>query len=230
MQAVALPPEPIRILVVTGGHKYNEKEFNVMLASLDKSISYSIVAFPEAYDMFLPEHRNSYDVLVFYHMWQKITDDQANVFAECIREGKPLVVLHHSICAYDDWAEYTSIIGGRYFHKPATIDGREYPPSSYIHDLRFTIKIADNKHPVTRGLRDFEVFDETYKAYYVEPGVKALLTTEEPTSTPVVGWTKNYGRSRVVVLQSGHDVPTFQNPSYRKLLKQAIFWSYKGTE
>lgn len=228
--ANALSSEPLRILVITGGHKYKEKEFNEMLSALDKKISYTIAAFPEAYDMFLPENRNSYDVLVFYHMWQQITEDQAKVFADCIHEGKPLLVLHHSICAYDDWAEYTSIIGGKYFRKPAKIGEQSYPASSYVHDLNFILKIADKKHPVTKGLKDFAVFDETYKDYYVEPGVKVLLTTDEVTSTPVVGWAKEYGKARVVVIQSGHDAPTFQNPNYRKILKQAIFWVYEGKE
>jgi len=32
----------------------------------------------------------------------------------------------------------------------------------------------------------------------------------------------------VVTLQSGHDVATFENPNFRKLLKQAIEWVYDG--
>jgi type 1 glutamine amidotransferase len=83
-----------------------------ILASLGPEIAYEIAEFPKAYDMFLPENRDKYDVLVFYHMWQKITDEQAKVFSECISEGKPVVALHHSICAFDEWPEYWNIIGG----------------------------------------------------------------------------------------------------------------------
>jgi type 1 glutamine amidotransferase len=43
----------------------------------------------------------------------------------------------------------------------------------------------------------------------------------------VIGWTKKYGKARVVTLQSGHDAHTFGNASFRKLLKQAIFWAVK---
>lgn len=221
------PSNPIRILVITGGHDYKVDQFNQMLASLGDNIKYQISELPAAYDMFLPENRNKYDVLVFYHMWQKITDEQAKVLADCIRQGKPLVALHHSICAYDDWPEYFNIIGGKYFHKPTTVKGREYPACSYIHDLHFKVKIVNPENPVTKGLSDFEIFDETYKGYYVEEGVTPLMTTDEPSSAPVIGWTKNYGKARIVTLQSGHDVPTFENPNFRKLLKQAIEWVYK---
>jgi len=226
LSAAEKPSGEIRLLVITGGHDYQKDKFNEMFRSLGENITYSIAELPAAYSMFLPENRSSYDVLVFYHMWQSITPEQAEVFAACIREGKPLVALHHSICAYDEWPEYCRIIGGRYFHKPTAIDGKEYPASSYQHDMRFTVKIADKNHPVTYGMSDFEVFDETYKGYYVEPGVKPLLTTEEASSTPVIGWTTNYGKARVVTLQGGHDVPTYENPDYRKILRQAVEWVF----
>lgn len=226
LSAADKPSGDIHILVITGGHDYNKEQFNKMLTSLGGNITYRIEELPAAFNMFLPENRSRYDVLVFYHMWQTITPEQARVFSECIREGKPLVALHHSICAFDEWPEYVKIIGGKYFHKPTVVDGKEYAACSYRHDLRFIVKIADKGHPVTKGLSNFEIFDETYKGYYVEPGVKPLLTTTESSSAPVIGWTKYYGKARVVTIQNGHDVPTFENPDYRRLLKQAIEWVY----
>jgi hypothetical protein len=224
---VANPPNPIRALVITGGHDYKVEQFNGMFESLAPEIIFSIAELPGAYEKFLPENRDQYDVLVFYHMWQKITDQQAEVFTDCIKNGKPVVVLHHSICAYDDWPEYWNIIGGKYFHKETTFNGKVYQPCSYIHDLHFNVKVSDKKHPVTEGVVDFPIFDETYKGYYVADNVTPLLTTDESSSTPVIGWAKKYGKSRIVVLQSGHDVPTFENPNFRKLLKQSISWVYK---
>jgi type 1 glutamine amidotransferase len=180
--------------------------------------------------MFLPENRDKYDVLVFYHMWQSITSDQEKMFADCIKEGKPVVALHHSICAFDDWEEYWHILGGKYFHKPTVIDGRKYAACTYMHDRRFMVNVKDKNDRVTKGVRDFEIYDETYKGYYVEKGVKQLLTTTDSTSTPVIGWSKKYGKARIVVLQSGHATPTFQNASFRQLLRQAIEWVFAGSK
>jgi type 1 glutamine amidotransferase len=222
------PANPVRVLVITGGHDFKEEQFKQMFDSLGKDIKYEIAELPAAYDKFLPENRDQYDVLVFYHMWQVITPQQAKNLSECISQGKPLVVLHHSICAYDDWPEYYNIIGGKYFHKPTIVNGIEYPACSYIHDLHFKVRIVSPDNPVTKGLSDFDIFDETYKGYYVQDGVTPLLTTDEPTSSPVIGWTKTYGKARIVTLQSGHDVPTFGNPNFRKLLKQAIEWVYNA--
>jgi uncharacterized protein len=228
LSADAVSGSSIRVLVITGGHDYPKEQFSQMLGSLGENITFRIVEFPAAWDMFLPQNRDKYDVLVFYHMWQDITEEQAKMFSGCIREGKPLVVLHHSICAFDNWPEYFNIIGGKYFHKPTVVNGKEYPACSYIHDLHFRVNIAGTGHPVTAGLHDFDIFDETYKGYYVEPGVTPLLLTDEKSSNPVIGWTKQYGKARVVTIQSGHDIPTYENPSFRKLLKQSIEWVYNS--
>jgi len=66
---------------------------------------------------------------------------------------------------------------------------------------------------VTKGVPDFEIFDETYKGYYVEDGVTPLLTTAEPSSTPTIGWAKNtanpallYFRAVMMHLHSGIQV------------------------
>lgn len=221
------PAQPIRLLVVTGGHDYNKTEFENMLDSLPGKVSYKIAELPDAFALFEKQHRNEYDVIVFYHMWQKISADQQQVMAECIREGKPLVVLHHSICAFDDWNEYVNIIGGKYFHRPDTIDGTLMQPSSYQHDIPVSIKVTQKDHPVTRGIADFTLVDETYNNFYVQPGVTPLLITDTPGSTKIIGWTKQYGSARVVTLQTGHDIPAYRSTAYRQLLWQAIVFSFK---
>ncbi len=41
----------------------------------------------------------------------------------------------------------------------------------------FLINVKDKTNPVTRGITDFELFDEVYGGFYVKPGVTSLLTT-----------------------------------------------------
>jgi len=91
LSALIPPDRPVRILVVTGGHDYNAESLREMLVSLSPDITYQMAEFPAAYDMFLPVNRGRYDVLVFYHMWDKITDDQARMFVDCIKSGKPVI-------------------------------------------------------------------------------------------------------------------------------------------
>lgn len=222
------PNRPIRVQVVTGGHDYDQDAFDRMLAGLGNEFTFQVSELPGAFEMFQPQNRNRYDVLLFYHMWQDIDSAHMKALAACISEGKPLVALHHSICAFTNWDEYLHIIGGKYLHHYATIKGTEYPASSYEHDRQMAIQVIDTLHPVSIGISNFILFDETYLGYYVEPGVTPLLQTDDPTSTPVIAWTKRYGKSRVVSIQPGHGVPAFEDESYRKLLRQAIVWVNEG--
>jgi type 1 glutamine amidotransferase len=221
-------PAAIRILVVTGGHDYNQSSFAELFESMSGTISYKIVPFPEAFSMFTPQKRNEFDVVVFYHMWQTITREQESDIIDCFRQGKPLVALHHSICAFDKWDEYMHIIGGRYFRDTSVVEGKVFPPSTYKHDVSVPIIVKDNSNPVTRGIADFELFDEVYGGFYVEPDVTSLLTTNNPDSSPIIAWSHDYWNSRVVTIQPGHDTPAFQSPVYRQLLRQAIEWVYRG--
>ena len=85
--------------------------------------------------------------------------------------------------------------------------------------------MADPNHPVTRGISDYEVHDETYNLFDVASDVHVLLTTQEPKSNKVIGWAKTYGPARVVYLQSGHDHFAYENPNFRKIVQQAIRWT-----
>jgi type 1 glutamine amidotransferase len=230
LSCIGAQARSVRVMVITGGHSYAIDEFNQMFSDLGDPISFEVVSFPEAYSLFLPENRSQYDVLVFYHMWQDITVEEGKNISECIKEGKPLVVLHHSICAFDNWPEYINVIGGKYFHKPTLVDGMEYPVCKYKYGLSFIEKVVDPKHPVTKGISDFEVLEEAYLGFYVHPEATPLLTTDEPNSSPVVAWAKKYGKAQVVTIQSGHGVATYQNPSYQKLLKQSILWAVKKSK
>jgi len=86
------------------------------------------------------------------------------------------------------------------------------------------VRVVDPQHPVTQGLTDFVIHDETYGGYEVLPRAVPLLTTDHPESSPVLAWAGVWGRSRVVSIQLGHDHFAYENPNYRKLVSQAIRW------
>ena len=215
---------PVRVLLVTGGHEFDREPFFAFMKSLP-NCTVTEVSHPNALAMFRPENRASYDVILLYDMPQTISDREKSDFIDCLKEGKGMVVWHHAYCSYQDWPEYQTIIGGRYHEKPWTDSaGVNRSASSYKHGVRFHVKIADKTHPITKGIKNFDITDETYFGGSVNPGVHLLLTTDEPTSTPSVAWTNNYGRSKIVTILMGHDNQAWSNPDFEKLLAQAIRW------
>jgi len=217
--------DPVRVLLITGGHDFDEEPFYALMNSL-QGITVSEVKHPDALAMFRPENRSSYDVVLLYDMPNRINEQEKTDFIDCLNEGKGLIVWHHAYCAYQDWPEYKTIIGGRYFHRPWTDDnGDSQPPSRYRHDVELRINVADTEHPITKDLQDFDIIDEAYLGGAVNQGVHVLLTTDNPLSTPAVAWTNSYGKSKVVTILLGHDDLAWTNPDFVKLLTQAILWA-----
>ena len=217
-------PGKIRVLLVTGGHDF-EKDAFFKLFKDNSDITYEAFEHPNAHARLRPDTAKQYDMLVLYDMWQPITEEAKTDFLQWLKEGKGLVVLHHAIANYQQWPEYAKIIGARYYLQKTTVDGVEKLRSAYKHDMHFKVHVADTNHPVTRGIQDYDLHDETYKWFDVAKESHALLTTQEPESNDVIGWCKTYETARIVYFQSGHDHFAYENPNYQRLLKQAIRWT-----
>jgi len=206
---------PIRVLVVTGGHSYPTAFYTVFE---QPGIAWDhAVSSEEAYRADL---RERYDVLVLHDMPRTLSDAGQQHLREFAESGKGLVVVHHAIVSYPEWDWYRDLIGARYFEQPR--DGR--PASTYRHDERMRIAVT-RAHPVTDGLAPFTVLDETYKGMWLAPTNTVLLTTDNPTGDAPVAWISAYARSRVVTIQLGHGPESHRDPSFRRLMLNAITWT-----
>lgn len=214
---------PLRVLVVAGGHDYETNQFRQMFAALG-GLTVTYATHPDAHAWLAADRAAAWDVLVLYDMWQPISDQAKADFLARLAEGKGLVVTHHAIANYQKWPEYERIIGAKYYLEPTVRDGVPKARSQWLHDVKFRVHVADPNHPVTRGLADFDIHDETYNLFDVHPDVTVLLTTTEATSGPKLAWAKTHGPARVVYLQLGHDHFAYENPAYRQFLGNAIRW------
>jgi uncharacterized protein len=217
--------DPLRVLIVTGGHDFERTPFFATFQAMP-GIQWKEAVQPSANDLWTADESRKYDVIVLYDMVQEISEGQKQNLVRLLKEeGKGLVGLHHCIGDYQGWPEFRRILGGRYYLSKQREDGVEYQPGEFLHDQRFTVQIALRTHPITEGLRDFEIDDETYKGFYVDPGVTELLRVDHPKSGPIVGWEHEYGKARVVYIQLGHGPSAYANASYRRLVENAIYWA-----
>lgn len=216
----------IRVLLVTGGHEFEQPQF-FKLFSENPEITFTAVEHPRAHALLRPDSATNYDLLVAYDMHQDITETAKKDLLNWLRQGKGFVVLHHAIASYQAWPEYSDIVGAHYYLEKTVLGGVDKPRSTYQHGVHFRIHVVDPNHPVTRGVHDFDIDDETYNLFDVAKDVHPLLSTEEPLSNRVIGWAKTYGPARIVYLQSGHDHFAYENPNYQRILKQALRWAAK---
>jgi type 1 glutamine amidotransferase len=210
-------------MIVTGGHGFEREAFFSLFDSFD-DMTYEEVVQPHANTLYASQEIDKYDVLVFYDMIQDISEEQKEAFKNLLNRGKGIVFLHHSLVSYQDWAEFEKIIGGRYYLKSDSLKNTDIIPSNYKHDVIIPVEIEDTDHPITAGLSNFDIHDEVYGNYGVLPIVYPLLSTTHPESGDTIAWTNEYGKSRIVYIQLGHDHFAYENPSFRRLVYQAIKW------
>lgn len=166
--------------------------------------------------------------------------------------GHGYVVLHHAIASWADWDGWSEFVGGRYLYRPAPVRGVDRPDSGYRHEVPQRISVVDTDHPIVSGLPEsFDLIDETYLCEVFEDDVTPLLRTDADMTdavhfstaaamagrrddrsgwhhapgSPLVGWTRTNGRSRLVYLQPGDGAPTLSNPVYRRLVASALRWA-----
>jgi type 1 glutamine amidotransferase len=218
------PGEDLKVLVVTGGHDFEHEPF-ISLFEGYEDIEYVEAQLKDDSEIFEDITGWDYDVIVFFNMTQKISPKRQENFKKLVKEGVGVVALHHCMGSYQEWPEYIKIIGGRYNLKASEQGGVKHEASTYKHDADFTVRIEDTKHPITRGLSDFEVHDETYKKCSFDKDNHLLLTTSHPDSDTEIGWVRRYGGGKVCFIMVGHGPSVYGHPTYRQLVARAIRWS-----
>lgn len=221
---VALSAEPVRVLIITGGHEFERQPFFAMFDAMP-GVTYSSVEHPAVNALYASPALQKVDVLVFYDMNQAISTEQKAAFLAVLKLGKGVVFLHHSLASYQAWEEFAAIRGGKYVLPELLPEDQKEKASTYQHDVHVNVQVVNPQHPVTHGLADFVLHDEVYGNYEVRPDVASLLRTDHPQSTPVIAWATQYGASKIVYIQPGHDHRSYDDANYRGLVENAVKWA-----
>jgi len=211
----------VSVAVITGGHPYDVINFRRFFGRLGGIDAY--VQHMEDFATSSQRVRDSYDAVLFYGMPRTppaddgVPDDAGKPLTALLHLGaraQGIVVLHHGLLGYPQWPVWDEITG---------IADRTL--AAYDHDQRLFISVADADHPVCRGLAGWDLVDETYTM--ASPGADShvLLTTDHPKSMAVIGWTRQYRRSRVFCCALGHDNVTWQNINFATVIQRGLLWS-----
>jgi len=216
--------ERLKVLVVTGGHGFERKEFFEVFEA-NKRIAFTHAEHSKGTsDVYDRPDLYSYDVVVLYDMVQEITEEQKARIKGLIERGIGIVAMHHSIVNYQSWPEFERIIGGTY-PEPADKRGHVTEKLGYEHDVDVPVKILAKDHPITAGLDDFELNDEIYWGFRTSTDVTPFITTTHPKSGKPLAWARMEGKSRVAYIQLGHGPTAFKNENFRRLVANAIGWA-----
>ena len=207
-----------RALIITGGHNFDQTEFFNLFESLS-DFQFDTISQPLANQLICSGKAIKYNILVFYDSWQLISEAEKDAYMKLTDYGTGFLFLHHSLASYQDWDKFWKIRGGGYY--------RSNPPDSikdmrYKHDLDLLVEILDPNHPITLGMKDFEIHDEGYSNIFINDEITPLLKTRNPDCAEVIAWTNNFNNSKIVYLMGGHDRVAFENENYRELIRNSL--------
>jgi uncharacterized protein len=159
-------------------------------------------------------------------------------FEKAVSEGAGVVVLHAANNGFAGWTAMEEM---------AAIMWREGAGHGAYHE--FTVRIIDHEHPITRGLSDFQIWDELYHRLTHMHGVPhTVLATAY--SDPETGGSSaeepmmlvtQYGKGRVFHQVLGHIWPhdfgggykgftlaTYENEGFQRSLLRGSEWAATG--
>jgi len=159
------------------------------------------------------------------------TDKAVAAFQQYIEEGRGgWIGFHHATLlgefdGYKMWDWFSQFTGGIQF-------------KNYIATfVQARVKVEDEQHPVMKSIPiSFFVKKEEFYTYdkSPRPNVHVLASVDESTYIPdsdikmgdhPVIWTNEHYKARNVYIFMGHSPILFDDPVYRRLFTNAIFWA-----
>jgi type 1 glutamine amidotransferase len=263
---------PIKVLFITKFHPFDRENLFLAFDRMGNDITWTHVEHPAAEAFFDPKLAAAYDVLMFYDAYTGrvqtpgATPDARPVTSynppsrELVANTKALfqegrhgfVFLHHAIASWvHTWPAgvngsnaYVEAMGAAadWGTPIKNIRGVDYPASGAKGGNAQHITVVDKAHPVTAGVEDFDITDESYLCPMFEDSVHPLLRSSfqpvaaefanrgpaiasHPPGSNMTGWVKTAEISPVVYIQHGHDNTAWSNPAWARLVLNAIKWA-----
>lgn len=165
------------------------------------------------------------DLIVPIWTMGKISKEQWAGLNEAVQSGVGFAGFHGGIIdSFRENTEYQWMTGGQWVSHPGNCI------------RRYTVRIADPDHEITRGLDAFELHDTEQYYMHVDPANDVLCETVfegayGPLGLYRVGtvmpfaWTKHWGAGRVFVACWGHTHKDFDVPEAREIVRRGMLWA-----
>src|SRR5262245_32469218 len=145
-----------------------------------------------------------YDGLIVYANIDNIASEQARALLDYVAGGKGFIPLHCASYCFRNSPEVVALIGAQFLrHNTGT----------------FRTQIAAPDHPIMKGFKGFESWDETYvHSKHNEKDRTVLEYRAEGSGKEPWTWVRTHGNGRVFYTAWGHDERTWGNPGFQNLI------------
>ena len=200
----------IKVMFLRGGEVHDWKNNPPILkAVLDATGDFEVTFTEDLND--LKQHIRNFDIIAVYTTGLTLTKQQEDGLCNFVKDGGGFVGIHSASNSFNNSQRYWEMLGGRFVE----------------HDEgKFTAYIYDSDHPITKGLKDFEIEDDTYcHDYHRNAQMRSLIRMNRGEERQSMAWVSYYGKGRVFYTGFGNDRRAWSNPNFQRLVVRAMYWS-----
>lgn len=213
--------KPLRVLIIddhrTGYYNMPTATALRNILRQDKQLEVTLVEDAEVLGTDLPF---DYDVIVLHfknYLTPKRAEAMKNNLDKFVTDGGGLFVFHFACGAFEDWKGFEKLAG------------RVWEPEKRPHDPYglFNVRVVDTTHPITQGLKNFEISDELYTCLRdsdVPIHVLAEAVSKVDSKPYPMAFVFNKGKGRVFHSTLGHDEKSLSSTEFQTMCKRAVIW------
>jgi type 1 glutamine amidotransferase len=215
---------PLRICLISGSNEYHsdvsltgfknflESQYNVrciLVQARGKLNQYG-----EFSDLPGLDSLDHADVILLFTRRITVPKDQLDQISRYVNSGKPVVAVRTASHGLQGWPEFDKVVlGGNYQGH----FGLEFKQTAS------PVKALQN-HPVLDGVAKIISGSSLYKTAPLASDTNLLMVSSTPQSSQPSAWTRVYKGGRIFYTSLGSP-EDFENPSFRQLLTNALFWT-----
>ncbi len=223
--------EPLKMVFVSGSNEYSSnislEKYKNYLENNYENVQIALLKaggelkFRGEYsDLQGLEALDNCDVALFFTRRLTIDGEQLEAVKRYATSGRPIVGIRTASHGFQNWLEFdTLVLGGNYDDHYG--DG---PP------VQIKINSEAKNHPVLKGIDDFSSEYSLYKTSPVASDAEVLISGTIPFEGPErfktepVAWTRTFKGARVCYISLG-GLSDWDNPAFRQLVTNALFWT-----
>ncbi|MBI5760149.1 MAG: ThuA domain-containing protein [Planctomycetales bacterium] len=210
---LAADAKPLRLLFLgdNGHHRPADRAAQLVPVMAERGIE---IKYTDRVGDLNAETLKQFDGLIVFANIDRIEPDQARALLDYVAGGKGFIPLHCASFCFRNNDDVVALIGAQ-FQKHGT--------------GVFRTTVVTPEHPIMKGYRGFESWDETYVHTKHNTKDRTVLEVRaEGDAKEPWTWVRTHGKGRVFYTAWGHDERTWGHAGFQNLVERGIRWACGG--
>ncbi|NQU54216.1 MAG: ThuA domain-containing protein [Bacteroidetes bacterium] len=220
--------DKIRVLILSGSNNHDWSATTPFLENMYSETGLFSVEITEKPDILKSDDLEKYDVIVSnWNSWPendlRWNRELEKAILQFINKGGGFVFFHASTSAFYKWTEFREITCASWEENTG-------------HGKRDTVEvfIENQDHPVTKGMKDFKLFDELWINARTNENLLVLGSATDKTqkiegnSNQSAIFVNEVGKGHIFHTILGHDVEAMKSNGFKQLMLRGTEWAATG--